>query len=436
MDGEDQGASGGDPTDDWADDAEAERLRGWISPDDRLWRHPSETGPLISGAQTRPGGPPETTTRIRTGPWIVGGATACLVLALLAAGLVMTTNDGTSSADGAPGAGSLVGSPTTEPGVHQAARVSAIPAMVSSIRQSTVALVVDRSGVDSDAMGLVAEAGGFIATSSDAVSGARSITVIEPDGSRHVAGLVGVDRTSGIAVLQIDDDLPVATFDQSGDLATGTVALAMSLEPGRASGAVPSPEVYAGTVLSSGEAVGLDPVTTNFAATEIAADLSTGDLGCPLLDGKGAVVGMLETTSQRGSAPVSVFLPAELVVGVTRQLVSSGSVDEGWLGVGTGNATAPTASPVGTITTASTPIGVVLDSVDDGSPAADAGLEAGDVIDAVNGEAVHSPAELRARLYVEPPDATVQITLVSGGSILTRSATLADDDAPGDGSSP
>ncbi len=92
MDGEDQGASGHESDDEWGDDVDGDGLRGWIPPDDRLWRHPSESAGL-SALATGPAAPSRSGTRDRTGPWVVGGATACLILALVAAGLVVATTN-------------------------------------------------------------------------------------------------------------------------------------------------------------------------------------------------------------------------------------------------------------------------------------------------------------------------------------------------------
>jgi S1-C subfamily serine protease len=241
VDGEDQWASGEDPGDDSGDEVEPDRMLGWISPDDRLWRHPSESSAPATGTSTVVMGPPSPSTRSRSGPWIVGG-TACIVLALVVAGVVMVTT-GTAEQDdpGAPTSPvTLTAAPTTEPGGGPV--VMASLAMMSAVRPSTVVMIIERSSGTTVTTGLVAEAGGFIVTTWEALSGAKSVTVIEPGGSRQVATLVGFDQPSGLAVVRISDDLPAATFD-NGDPATGTGAIAMALEPGRPSHESPTPVV-------------------------------------------------------------------------------------------------------------------------------------------------------------------------------------------------
>jgi putative serine protease PepD len=442
VENEDQGASGGNPDDGWREEADGDGLRGWIPPDDRLWRHPSESAASFTsrseeGDESRP--PVE---RPRSGTWIIGGATACLVVVLVTAGLVIATTGGGDSdgTDAAPGHASLIGVPTTDPGVGPLARSSALAAMVSAVRPSTVALRIEGSHGVTVTTGLVAESGGIIVTTARSLSGARSVTAIEADGSRQSADLVGVDPTSGLGVVRIDDDLPAATFDDD-DLSVGQVAVAAALVPGSKAGSRPASTVYAGTVLTTGQALDADTVTSDFSATAIEAPLSGDDLGCPLIASSGQVSGMLEMTKGSGASTMAVFLPAELVIGVVRQIVSTGSVDQGWLGIQTSNASSPTSTPsTGTVVTSvssSTP-GAVLDAIDSGSPAAAAGLAPGDVITGIDGDQVHSVAELRARIYPDPPGTDVAITFDRAGSTQTASVVLADPngDEPGGDSSP
>jgi S1-C subfamily serine protease len=429
---------GGDPDDGWSDETEADALRGWISPDDRLWRHPSESA--SSFAPTGPTAIDDSVERTRSGAWVIGGATACLAVALVAVGLAMVTT-GTADHDGSgrpSDTALLVGAPTTDPGLGPMMGSAAIAAMVAAIRPSTVALRVEGAQGTSVTTGLVAESGGIIVTTSRALSGARSITVTQPDGTREDAVVVGVDSTTGLGVVRIADDLPAATFD-SQDLPVGAVAVAAALTPGSTPDARPSSAVYAGTVLSTGQALGANAITTDFSSTAIEAPLSKDDLGCPLIDRSGQVSGMLEMTKGKGASTMAVFLPADLVLGVTRQIVSSGTVEPGWLGVETADANPTTVTPSGTVvTSASATDGARLVAVDEDGPAAYASLDPGDIIIGVDGHQVHSTAELRSRLYADPPGTDLTVTFERGGKTMTTPVILAepDDDDPGGGSSP
>ncbi|MGA3147419.1 MAG: S1C family serine protease [Acidimicrobiales bacterium] len=436
MDEDDQGGSGRDPEDGRWDESDGESLRGWIHPDDRLWRHPSEAGRDPARAGPVPTASQPAGQGRSTAPWVFGGATACVVVALVTAGLVMAA----TGADQSPKSRTvyLVGTPTTDPGLGQTAGHATLEAMVASVRPSTVVLRIHRGGRVSSTTGLVAESGGIIVTPSQGLTGARSITAIEPDGTREQAALVGTDPTSGLAVLRIDDDLPAATFDDD-DLPVGAVAVAATLEPRSKARSTPSSLVYAGTVVSTGQASGTGTETTSFSATMVRAPLVRDDLGCPLVAADGHVIGMLELTEGKGNSAMAVFLPSELVLGVALQLVESGTVEHGWVGIQASDAgaTATTADRT-MVASASTSDGARVDSVEVDSPASMAGLEPGDVITAIDGYPVQSAAELRSRLYPDPPGTDLAVTFERGGTTAEVSVVMAgqDGDAPEDGSSP
>ncbi len=432
----------GDPGDEWWDDVDGGGIRGWIPPDDRLWRHPSESGARSSGPAAPPPATVKSRGQSRSGPWIAGGATACVVLALMATGLaIMTAGSSEGDQGGSTPMASLTGEPTTEAGASRIPGAAAVDGAVSTAGPSLVGLRVTNGHGTSVGTGLVALSGGIVVTGSALVSRARTITVMEGTGAELPADVVGVDQQSQLAVLRIGDDLPAASFDP-GDPATGSLAMAVAIAPGRRSGAPPTARVYAGTVLSAGRADGADPATGMFAVAVVDAPLSGDDIGCPLLDAAGHVSGMLERTVQSDGSTTAVFLPAELVLGVAQQLVTSGEVDHGWLGIQTTDAVSADPGSARTATTvalATNPTdGARIDSVAPGSPASTAGLQVGDVITGVGGYPVRSKAELDTRLYAEPPERPVELDVVQDGSQVPVTATLTDPDpdVPGANSSP
>jgi S1-C subfamily serine protease len=374
---------------------------------------------------------------MRTGPWIIGGTAACLVAVLVVAGLVMVNAGSGSGSSATAGQETLVGEPTTEPGLDSTVSGN-IDAMVDSIRPSTVALSIRGAHGVSTTTGLVAEAGGIIVTAARGLAGAKSITAIEPDGTRRAAQLVGVDQPSGLAVVRIDDDLPAATFDDS-DPSVGAIAVAAALEPGSTRHPAPSSLAYAGKVLSIGQPLDADPATTTFSATAVRAPLGQGDLGCALLDDSGHVAGMLERVQGHGASTTADFLPAQLVLGVTLQLVASGTVDHGWMGIEVSDAESAVPPSDGDVVTSTSAVdGARVDLVDADGPAAPAGLMEGDVITAIDGYRVLSTAELRTRLYADPPGMDLTVTYERAGTTYNTSVVLAqpDGDAPAGGSEP
>jgi S1-C subfamily serine protease len=318
---------------------------------------------------------------------------------------------------------------------------SSIEGLVASVEASTVALRVTGPGGTSTSAGLVVESGGIIVTTARALAGARSITAVEADGTRLPATLVATDPESGLAVVRISDDLPAANFENT-DPEVGRMVMAVALDPARRTVGLPRAHVYAGTVTSTGQAAGTPSDAGDLATIDVDAPLSSGDVGCPLIDRDGQVTGLLESVERSGTSLLSVFLPGQLVLGVAEQLVDSGEVYHGWLGVQASNATYDTTSQTTTVSELDPgpPLGGArLDSFDPDSPAASAGMLPGDVITAVDGGQVQSTVELATRLYAEAPGTVVQITYQRGTSgPLTTWVTLtaAGGDAPVLSSSP
>ena len=109
------------------------------------------------------------------------------------------------------------------------------------------------------------------------------------------------------------------------------------------------------------------------------------------------------------TGPSPAFLPTQLVLGVSDDLRSTGRVSHGWLGV-------EGATPAGTT-------GARVATVMSGSPATGL-LQAGDVVVALNSVPIRSMADLRARLYVLPPDSTVGLEVTDGSTMRVVDVTL------------
>jgi S1-C subfamily serine protease len=344
---------------------------------------------------------------------MIGGLAACVAVTVVVVGMALNSVD--RAQDTASPTGTWVsGVPTTEVDLSSLTSTRHLTAVARSTHDSTVALMVERSGHTTVRTGIVAEAGGIVVALAPTLTGARTITVVEPDGTRQPAVLVGTDATTGIAVLRIDDDLPAAAFS-TADPSTGSVAVAEAEEPGPGQGAAPTVRLYAGTVLSAGVATDA-AVGDGFCTTAVEAPLTTSDLGSPLVDTTGAVSGILDAVRGSGRNRTSVFLPAELVRDVTNQIVSRGWVAHGSLGV----AAADPASGSG-------PGGAELRSVTVGGAAALGGLQIGDLVVGVDGHSVRSVAELATRLYGDPPGSELRVTVERGGSTFNAMVVLTAD---------
>jgi putative serine protease PepD len=425
VDGEDQGTPEWGPDDDWSADVDrdGDRLRGWISPDDRLWRHPSEAALTTGGIGL---GQPLATSahRSRSTPWVIGGATVCFVLVLVAAGMVISV---TADADRPTPTTwqNMVGSdasPTTEPGTGVLPSAAAVRTLADQVIPSTVAITSTGTSGTTTSAGLVVDPSGIVVTTSPTVDGARSLVVVEASGRRQQGTVIGTARATGLTVISIQDDLPAAPYDLV-DPAPGSMAMAMALVPARSASRAPTMSVYAGRVASVGRTVSADAQTATFTSTSIRAPLPKVAIGCPLVDAQGHVTGMLAAVTDADGSAMSVFLPAQLVFDVATQIIRFNQVVNGSLGVEATDAEPSVVTATSSVG-ADSSTGARLIAVNSQGPAAQSGMMVGDVITGVDGAPVHSAAELETRLYAQGPGTPVTITCWRDGTTDTRSVTL------------
>jgi putative serine protease PepD len=378
-DDENEGGSG--------DEAESS-LRGWIDPDDRLWRHPSE---VAAGLATLP---PHSAHHSRI--MILVGATAALaavawVVVLLSPGLEHPATGGRGSA--------------IPPVTTLAAHVNAIPVAATAAGRSMVALrAVTDHGVVLLAGIAVAE-GGLVATTADGLKGLRGLDMVGTDGRLYPASVTATDPASDIALVTVPQDLPVAPFADDQSLAAGSADMTLSLSsPGGSALALrctPGSVTAVAQAITGGAAGGMPGITS----TPQAVGTQAGDV---LLNPAGDVVGLLYTgTTGAGAAPT--YLPTHLVLGVADDLRSNDRVQHGWLGVEGTDAGGPSGAQVATVMA--------------GSPAAGR-LHAGEVIQSVNSLPTRTMAELRGRLYALAPATPVVLSVVDGSSTSVVDITL------------
>jgi len=363
--------------------------RGWIDPDDRLWRHPSE---LATHAMRAPGARPILTRHPRATLLIATAATLAAV-----AWTIVLLSPPSNHTTFAPASDSASEVPVTT----LALQGETVPSQAQAASHSVVQLrAVTDHGVVS-LVGVAVAEGGLVATTANGLSGLRSISMMDDEGRRFRASVIGIDTASDIALVSVPDDVPVAPFADDAFLSEGTTDMTLSVTP-------PTTETITlhcedGTVTGidteapAGWAKGM-PVITSSAT---AVNQQPGD---PLLNQEGAVIGILYT-----SGPSASYLPTQLVLGVADDLRSTGRVIHGWLGVEGATASGPSGARVAALMA--------------GSPATGL-LRPGDVVVALGSIPIRSMADLRARLYVMPPQTTVGLAVLTGVSTRVVDVTL------------
>jgi S1-C subfamily serine protease len=419
-------AEGPDPARGAPDDHEGHDdapLRGWISPDDRLWRHPSEVAATGASASA----PALSSRRDRTTVLAVGAAGAAAVVLTMAAAFAMagTGTSGTTSSLAATmtsltTTSSRASSVPTSTLVAGRSSSSNVIALVDALRPSLVGVEpTDATGTGTSSTspptltGIVLPGGKLVATAASAVVGMHVVDVVTADGHVHRGTLAGSDSRSGVAVVALTDTLPAATF-ADGEMAPGASAVAVCLCGHDPAAALPS--ISTGLVQATGEPAELSDGTDLLDVVQVSVPLSPSAWGAVLLDGQGQVAGLLDGQTQSDGKDMGLFVPAPLAVAVADALVA-GTLSHGWLGVvcsdpGTGSDGGP-----------------VVTTVFAGGPAAGAGVRPGDVVTAVDGFPVATIAELQARLYPLAPGASVRLDLQRASGTQSVGVTLTAEPA-------
>ena len=293
-----------------------------------------------------------------------------------------------------------------------------LAALAEKLSPAVVHLVVTNEDGTSPASGVVVRDDGLVFTSAHQVAGATSVTVELADGRRLEGEVLGADLPTDVAVVSINaGNLTVAVLGSSADLAVGAPAIALGWptepdsEPSITTGYVSAVERRLDT---DGESLhGLiqtdDPIEASWS-------------GGPLVDANGAVIGI--TTDLGGSdAAFGFAIPIDLVRQIAAQLVESGKVAHGWLGIEASDLTMDEADQLGVLG------GAEVRQVVSGSPAALSGLEEDDVITKVGERAVESSSGLVIAMRLHKPGDDVVITYWRNGTQHEATVTVAGSPA-------
>jgi S1-C subfamily serine protease len=213
---------------------------------------------------------------------------------------------------------------------------------------------------------------GLLLTNSHVVHGAQEIRVSAFDGERYLADLLGDDPDSDLAVIRVSGSAAAhVRFARSGDLQIGQLAIAIGNPLGF------EHTVTAGVVSALGRSLRASTGRLIDDVIQTDAALNPGNSGGPLVDSHGAVIGV-NTAIIPGAQGICFATASDTVQWVMGQLLSHGRVRRAWLGVA--GATATLARRIANYHGLANATGVRVRSVEPGSPAAEAGLQEGDLI--------------------------------------------------------
>ena len=251
--------------------------------------------------------------------------------------------------------------------------------------------------------GFVISADGYVLTNYHVVQGADEIAVTFADETRLDATLVGSDGRIDVALLQIEgaSGLPYVALGSSASTRVGDRVVAMGNPFGLGH------TVTTGIVSGKGRALGAGPYDDFL---QIDAAINPGNSGGPLFNLEGEVVG-INTAIIAQANNIGFTIPIDMVQEVLEDLKTRGSVARGWLGVGIQEVTPELASGLGLEVAE----GVLLNEVHPGGPADASGLEGGDVVLRVAGEAVGDPDALIRAVGSYRAGETVDLVVARSG---------------------
>jgi putative serine protease PepD len=336
------------------------------------------------------------------------GATA---LFLLAVGVVGDSNSATGLG------GSSLGGQLNPTALYKVATAGVVDITASGITPSSNGLPLRTSGKQQQVIGtgtgFTIDTKGDILTASHVVNGASSITVKLQNGSRRTAQVLGVDNSTDVAVLKVNPSglklhpLPLAS---SQALSVGD-RLAVVGDPFRYDRSLST-----GLVSALNRTIQAPDGFLVANAIQTDATINPGNSGGPVLNAQGGVVGIVDqiATGSSGvdsSTGVGFAVPIDVVKAELAQLERGGQVAHAYLGATTAQATNLQ--------------GALVQSIRAGSPAAAAGVRAGDLVTSINGTAVPGPNRFVAALDALRPGDKVTLTVRRGPTSLTLAATLA-----------
>ncbi len=261
--------------------------------------------------------------------------------------------------------------------------------------------------------GFIISADGYVVTNNHVIKDADEIEIELRSGEKLPATVVGTDPRTDLALLKVEAEgpLPFVNFGNSDDMRVGDWVLAIGNPLGQGF------SVSAGIVSARGRT--LSGSYDDFIQTDAA--INRGNSGGPLFNMQGEVVGVNTAilSPSGGSIGIGFSMASNVVSGVVQQLEQYGETRRGWLGVRIQNVTPDIADAIGLDEVA----GALVTDVPSG-PAADGGIEAGDVILSFDGQPVSDNRELVRLVALAPVGETVRVVIFRDGGTQTLLVTL------------
>jgi serine protease Do len=271
-----------------------------------------------------------------------------------------------------------------------------------------------RQMITGQGSGFFISADGYAVTNFHVVDHAKTVQIQTDDGKNYTAKVVGTDQKTDLALIKIDSEksFPFVTFAEKAPR-VGDWVIAVGNPFGLSGSAT------AGIVSARGRDIGSGPYDDFI---QIDAPINKGNSGGPAFnsDGKVIAVNTAIYSPSGGSVGIGFGIPADTVQAVVAQLRDRGYVERGWIGVQIQTVTDNMADSLGM----KAAHGAIVDEAQANGPAAQAGIQTGDVITAVNGNAVKDSRDLAKKIGAMAPGTKVELSVLRKGEQKTVSLTL------------
>ena len=278
--------------------------------------------------------------------------------------------------------------------------------------------------------GFIFDADGWILTNRRVIENAQTLTVVTNEGREYPAEVYGTDTLTDLAIIKIEaSNLPVAEIGTSADLEPGQIAIAIGNPLGYENSVTTGVVSGLGRHIQATDAARSNPEDLNNLIQTDAA-INPGNSGGPLVNSAGQVIGVntAVSTSDEGRG-IGFAIPIDVAIPILEQALAGEELTRPWIGV----SYVPVDPALAAAENLPVEYGALIattvgggDPIFDGSPAQQAGLQAGDVIVAVNGEQITASRDLSTLLLAYSPGDTITLRVLRENSTSEIQLTLAE----------
>ena len=371
--------------------------------------------------------PQNTDNNKRYGAGVV--LTAALLAALVGGGVGAGVGGGIAASNNSSSSTSSRGSVSSN--ISSSSTVTGVAETAKKVLPSTVTIVASSGSSSGGGSGVILDKEGHILTNHHVVtlessSAASTIEVRLSDGTVRTASVVGLDSAADLAVLKINPsglDLQPITWGDSSKLVSGDAVVALGAPYSR------TETVTSGVVSNANRVQPADSTGQNYIPMiQVDAPINHGNSGGPLVNLKGELVGINsqgQASQDGGTADGMAFsITSNYAKRISSEIIANGKATHGYLGASVKNSPADTGSGSSKLISG----GVEIVSVESNSPAAKAGLRAGDVVIEADGHPITKSEELNGTVRAAAAGSDLKLKIKRGSSTQDITVTLGNAD--------